>query len=127
MHTNSVRKKISLIGPIIKIIASPVFKNMIHTGRPYQAGRILLGLFTECGDQSLGTTCPEKFAHWRVGTSTSCGSDTVLGASQKSLNPHAGHAALSVLLTSCALESGDQGGSAVNLQVQVGRQGSEPR
>ena len=48
MHTNFVLKKISLIGPIMKMILSPIFKHMIHKGRPYEAGHTLRGLFTEC-------------------------------------------------------------------------------
>ena len=48
MHTNFVLKKISLIGPIMKMTLSPIFKHMIHTGMPYEAGHMLWGLFAEC-------------------------------------------------------------------------------
>lgn len=110
MHTDLVLKKTNLIGPIVKIIASPIFKNMIPSGRPWPAGRTPLAVLTELGDQSLGNVCLDQCAQEPVSRSPSRGSDTVLGASQKPLNPHAGRAH-SALPSSCALASGDQEGA----------------
>lgn len=73
MHTDLVLKKTSLIGPIVKIIASPIFKNMIPSGRPWPVGRTPLALLTERGDQSLGNVCLDQCAQEPVSRSPSAG------------------------------------------------------
>ena len=65
MHTNFVLKKISLIDSIVKIIEKPIFKNTIHTADHIKWDNVLLGLFTECGDQNLVNACRDN----RVGSS----------------------------------------------------------
>ena len=127
MHTNFVLKKISLIRPIMKMILSPIFKHMIHKGRPYEAGHTLRGLFTECEVIRVEEPCTlrsvctlvseHKYFLWVRHHS---------GLKRKSFHLHGGHTALRALTTSCALESGAQGGSVVKSQVQGRRQGSEP-
>ena len=80
MHTNFVLKKISLIGPIMKMILSPIFKHMIHTGRPYEAGHMLRGYLLNVKWPEWRNRVPwEVSAHWWVSTRASCGSDTTQG------------------------------------------------
>ena len=111
----------------MKMTLSPIFKHMIHTGMPYEAGHMLWGLFAECEVTRVEKPCALR-------SLCTLGSEHQhflwvrrhSGLKRKSFHLHGGHTELTAPTTSCALESGAQGGSAVRSQVQGRRQGSEP-